>query len=152
MLLASLRRSNVQLLLRLRLPPHGVISTQAPSYGPLQWADCQLPWITISRRVLWAIRSRGAFTLNIHVVLELITGWRSLRQCVSDIIMNSLLLSNRETPAECFFLNTSAHCLVKCLLLFTFLNFSSDFLEKKIDDRMCECVYVCVCGFHLIRL
>ncbi|KAK2910740.1 hypothetical protein Q8A73_008455 [Channa argus] len=41
--------------------PHSAISTRAPGYGPLQWADCQLPWITISQRVLWAIRKRGAF-------------------------------------------------------------------------------------------
>lgn len=64
MLSASLCRSNVQLLLRLRPPPHTVISTQAPGYGPLQWADCQLPWITISQRVLWAIRRRGAFHIE----------------------------------------------------------------------------------------
>lgn len=64
MLLASLRRSNVQLLLRLRPPLHTVISTRAPGYGPLQWADCQLPWIKISQRVLRAIRRRRALHIE----------------------------------------------------------------------------------------
>ena len=59
MLLALLCRSNVQLVLRLSPVLHTVISIQASGYSPLQWADCQLPWITISERVLWAIWRRA---------------------------------------------------------------------------------------------
>lgn len=68
MLLATLCRSNVQLLLCLRTQPRSAISTQAPGYGPLQWADCYHGSQSASKSS-GPHGGEGHFTLNIHVVL-----------------------------------------------------------------------------------
>lgn len=89
MLLASLHGSNVQLLLCLRPPLHAAISAQAPGYGP-----CNGPIVSChgSQSTSESLGPSGGalhFTLNIHVVLLVIIGWRTLRQWTANITMNN---------------------------------------------------------------
>lgn len=119
MLLATLCRSNVQLLLCLRTRPHTAISTQAPGYGPLQWADCQLLWITISQQVIRAIRRRGAFHTEYSCCF---TG------CYKP--ENSQAMNFKHQPEESLPLHMY-YSSVNCLDLFTFRFVSQVYVLKK---------------------
>lgn len=120
MLLACFCRSNVQLLLCLRLPHHTLISTQALGYGPLQWADCQLPWITISKRVLGAIRRRGPFHIEYSCCF---TGYNRLENSQADnefqtwswINRTATLLKSTLKTGSVVFFTTRYHIFVELL-------------------------------------
>lgn len=65
-------------------------STQTSGYGPLKWTNCQLPCITISQNVLWAIQRKG--TVHIEYSCFCI-GYNRLernRAMIPNIIMNKL--------------------------------------------------------------
>lgn len=123
MLLASLHGSNVQLLLCLRPPLHAVISAQAPGYGP-----CNGPIVSChgSQSTSESLGPSGGalhFTLNIHVVLLVIIGWRTLRQWTANITMN-----NPPTPPY-----STLHTMSLCSGSSTSIFVSPEFYKKSVS-------------------
>lgn len=85
------------------------------------------------------------FTLNIHVVLLVLIGWRTLRQWISNIIMNkpSLCAFKQHTQtSSVLFFNTLYHVFVKCWLHFTCIFFSHEFMGIKGKKNRWQCVDV----------
>lgn len=80
MLLASLCRSNVQLLLRLKPLLRTVISAQAPGYGLCNGPIVSCHGSQSSSQSSGHPEERGHFTSNIHVVLLVIIDAGTLRK------------------------------------------------------------------------